>query len=99
MIIFTQISPSAKTHIQVAILQSQNRRCELFLLYLCQLLGMHFTNKRIYRPHANFGVQNARNYHLSVEYVPAQVCKVKQICVVKKLFTIISPNVFEQLVG
>ena len=86
MIMFTQISPSAKTHINVAILQTQNRRCELFLLYLCQLLGMHLTNKHIYRLHANYGGQHTSNYHLSVEYVPTQVCQVKQICVVKKSF-------------
>ena len=86
MIIFTQISPSAKTHIHVAILRSQNRRCELCLLYLCQLLGMHFTNKHIYRLHVNFWGQHTRDYHLSVEYVPTQVCQVKQIWVVKKSF-------------
>ena len=86
IIIFTQICLSAKTHISVTILHAQNRLCKLFVLYLCQHFGMHFTNKHIYRLHANFGGQNTRNYHLSVEYAPTQVCKVKQICVVKKSF-------------
>ena len=56
----------------VLFLQTPNRRCKLFWLYLCQYLGLHFIKKHVNGLQTKYGGWKSRNEHLADKTVLAQ---------------------------